>query len=275
MSSALLPQTHSKQQYHIGLKPGDLSRYILLCGDPDRVEKTYRYMDEYRQRGMGYFRKHRTQHREYVSVQGHYRGFPVSVVATGIGPDNTEIAVIEISQIVKKPCFIRIGSCGALQKFIRPGDLVITERAFRGDRVSDFYMNHSRWVEADPGVVRALTQAAENFGFPYHCGGTYTANSFYAGQFRSISGFPALKQHLRKSPVGKKHAFYNFEMETSALLTLSKVSTLGLRAGSVCAVYAHRLDNTFLLGPEAEAAERRCIRTGLEAFRLLSIADRR
>ncbi|MBI4051996.1 MAG: nucleoside phosphorylase [Elusimicrobia bacterium] len=271
MDRAILPQSAGKVQYHIGLRPGDLSRYILLCGDPDRVKRSYFFLDEHRKQGLRYFRKLCKQHREYVSIKGHYRGLPISIVSTGIGPDNTEIAVIEIAQLVPKPVFIRIGSCGALQEFIRPGDLVITDRAYRGDRVSDYYYRDGRWVQADPLIVRALVQAAKNLGYPYHRGGTYTSNSFYGGQFRQIAGFPLLRRHLNRSPIGRVKSIYNFEMEASALLALAKISTKGLRAGAVCAVYAHRLEGTFLLGSEALSAERRCIHTGLEACRILAV----
>ena len=34
------------EQYHIGLKPGDVGKYVILPGDPKRCEKIAAYFDE-------------------------------------------------------------------------------------------------------------------------------------------------------------------------------------------------------------------------------------
>src|SRR3989338_4256231 len=92
--SAEIVKTAEGRQYHIGLAPGEVAPFILLCGDPARVEKAASLMDEVGKE---------TSHREYVTVTGKYKGVPVSVMATGMGPVNTEIALVELSQVVEKP----------------------------------------------------------------------------------------------------------------------------------------------------------------------------
>lgn len=81
-----------KRQYHIGVGPGEISDYILLCGDPARAERTAKRFDKI---------NFESRNREFVTYTGTYKKTPLSVMSTGIGADNTEISVIEISQIVK------------------------------------------------------------------------------------------------------------------------------------------------------------------------------
>ena len=64
-------------------------------------------------------------------ISGTLDGIPVTVMATGMGPDNTEIALVELSQIVDRPTVVRIGSSGGLRKEIRLGDLVVSTGAVR------------------------------------------------------------------------------------------------------------------------------------------------
>src|SRR3989338_4145297 len=105
--SAEIVKTAEGRQYHIGVAPGEVAPTILLCGDPARAYKVAKYFEK---------AEEPKTHREYVTITGVYKGAPVSVMATGIGADNTEIAVIELSQVVQNPTFIRIGSCSGIPK---------------------------------------------------------------------------------------------------------------------------------------------------------------
>ena len=121
-----------ERQYHIGLGPGDLAEYILLPGDQDRTTRIASRFDSIE-------REHR--HREFASATGTYRGLRVSVVSTGIGTDNVEIAVAEILAITERPTFIRVGSCGALQPEMGLGDLAITTGAVRLESTTSFFVH--------------------------------------------------------------------------------------------------------------------------------------
>ena len=248
-----------KKQYHIGVSPDEISDYILLCGDPARAERTAKLFDK-----ISFERKNR----EFVTFTGAYKKMPLSVMSTGIGPDNTEIAVIEISQIIKKPTFIRIGSSGSLHKNIKLGELVITTGAVRLENTSLFFVPEGYPAVADYRVIQSLIIAAEKLGYPYHVGLTATAPGFYGAQCRKTSyplRFPELIEHLRKCSV------LNFEMESSTLFILSSIK--GFKAGTVCAVYANRAENIFISEKEKHNAELRCIKTGLEAMRILYEKD--
>lgn len=255
--SAEQVQTREKKQYHIGLKPGDLAPYILLCGDPARVDKVASRLTETRPA---------ISHRDYRTVTGKYQGIPVSVMATGMGPDNTEIALVEIAQIIEKATLIRIGSCGGLQKGIELGDLVVSTGALRLENTTSYYVDEKFPAIAHQDVVQALTKAAQTLNFPFHIGLTATAPGFYGPQGRNVPKFkprfPDLLSDLEKMGIA------NLEMEASALFVLSQLA--GFRAGCVCAVYANRHANKFIDEKTMQEAESRCIETGLKAVALLA-----
>jgi uridine phosphorylase len=50
--------TLGKSQYHIHCKPGDVGKYVLLPGDPDRVLRIAKYLDDARE--IAFHREHRT-----------------------------------------------------------------------------------------------------------------------------------------------------------------------------------------------------------------------
>lgn len=246
-----------QKQYHIGLKPKDLAPYILLCGDPARVARVAKHFK----------RKRRpVSHREYVTVTGEYEGIPVSVMATGMGPDNTEIALVEIAQIVNKATLIRIGSCGGLKKGVEIADLVISTGAVRLENTTASYVCDGYPAVAHYEVTQALIQAAKELKFPYHVGITATAPGFYAPQGRKVKRFspldPELPQKLEKMNVT------NMEMEASSLFILAHLA--GFKAGAVCAVYANRHANKFIDSKTMKLAEARCIETGLRAVKILN-----
>ncbi|MDF1666302.1 MAG: uridine phosphorylase, partial [Planctomycetota bacterium] len=118
--SAEIVKTEEGKQYHVGVKPGDIAPFILLCGEPQRADRVAKHFSEITVRRAN---------REYVTITGIYEGAPVTVTATGIGTDNTEIAIVELSQCVENPTFIRIGSSGALKPKIQLGDLIISSGA--------------------------------------------------------------------------------------------------------------------------------------------------
>lgn len=252
--------TRAGRQYHVGLAPGEVAPRILLCGDPKRAERTASLFDSVRCE---------RRNREYVTLTGKYRGLDLTVMGTGIGPDNIEIAVIELAQVVKNPTFLRIGSCGALQKEIRLGDLVVSTGAVRLENTSTYFVPEGYPAVANYEVVVALLSACSSLGFRHHAGLTASAPGFYGAQSRNIPGFPPRYPDLPGSLA--RVGVMNLEMEISALLTLASVG--GFRAGAVCAIYAQRQQNRFIEPAEKDRAELRCIQTGLAAFEQLERMD--
>jgi uridine phosphorylase len=249
-----------ERQYHIGLGPGDLAEYILLPGDQDRTTRIASRFDSIEL-------EHR--HREFASATGTYKGQRVSVVSTGIGTDNVEIAVAEILAITQRPTLIRVGSCGALQPEMRLGDLVITTGAVRLETTTSWYVHDGYPAVADHEALLGLIEAAERLGHRYHVGVTATAPGFYGSQGRPIPQLPIRYPDLAEDMARQR--VMNFEMEASALLVFASLA--GCRAGVVCTVYANRTTGEFIDGVMKDAAEAACVETGLESLLVLAQID--
>jgi len=252
------PVSAEGRQYHIGCKRGDLAKYLLVPGDPERVPKIASFWDE---------AKEVSCHREFRAYTGNYKGVRLSALSSGIGPSCMAIVVNEAANIGVET-FVRVGSTGAVQKDIECGDLVISTAAVRLDGTSSCYVLVEYPAVASYEVLLALIEAAESLGVKYHVGITATSCDFYAGQARraSFQDFLHPKQSNMISTLQKARVL-NFEMECATLFVLS--SLFGLRAGAVCAVYANRLTGKF----ETGAGEEDCIKVANEAVKILSEWD--
>jgi uridine phosphorylase len=237
------PVSEEGHQYHINAKPGDIPRYVLLPGDPDRVPKIGEIWDEYHVVA---------RHREYHSICGRVGNTDIGAVSTGIGAPSASIAVEELAAI-GVDTLIRVGSTGALSEHIQCGDLIINSGAIRFDGTTPYYIMPEYPAIAHYEVVCALIQACESLGFTYHVGVGASTSSFYTGQGRP--GYKNYSQawmdHL--IPDLQKANVLNLEMETASILTLS--SLYDLRAGSICTVFANRVTNTFEVVGENRAIE--------------------
>ncbi len=249
-------------QYHLGTGPGDVAPVILMCGDPARARRLAEHFDE-----IEVVR----ENREFVTLTGPYRGERVSVVATGIGCDNMEIAIIELTQCLPndRPTFLRLGSCGALQPEIHIGDIIISTGAVRLENTSTYFVETGFPAVAHPEVTLALIEAAARLEQTHHVGLTACAPGFYGAQGRRIAGFPPRDPDLPERLA--EQGVLNFEMETSALFTLSSLSKA--RSGAACVVFADRTQNQFVDASAKKAAEESVIALGLEATAVLRAMD--
>ena len=233
-STATRPEQGGVQD-HIRCKPGDVARYVLLPGDPARVELIWRRWAEGREVA---------NEREHVTATGVLReGGPISACSTGAGGGSTASAVEELIA-VGADTFIRVGTCGAIQPQITCGDVVIHTGAVRLDGTSPQYVRVEYPATAHYQVVLALVQAAERLGVRYHLGVSASTASFYTGQGRpgwngySQSWMDTLLPDLQRAGV------LNFEMEAATIFTM--LGLYGLRGGSVCAVIANRVTDTMV-----------------------------
>lgn len=257
------PQDSEGRQYHIDLKKGDVARSILLCGDEERAERIASQFDSVRR---GFPRRHR----EYATWTGKWNGLDVTVMATGMGADNTEIALVELLECVDRPDVIRVGSSGALQRGMGLGDLVISTGAMRLESTTLGFVPQGYPAVAHHEVTLALISAATRLGVRFHSGLTATCAGFYGWQGRKNdrfpSRFPGLPDRLAK--MGIK----NLEMEASALFTLASLGSM--RSGAVCSVYANRPANAFLDAKGRKAADARAIAVALGALAVLAEMDK-
>lgn len=237
--SASAPVIEGKQ-YHVACGPKDVAKSVLLPGDPERVGKVASLWDS---------AKEVAHHREYHTMTGKFEGTPISCTSTGIGAPSLAIAFEELSRIGVET-FIRIGTCGAIQKGMKLGDLVISTGAVRLDGASKDYIIPEYPAVADFRVVEALIKAAEVLKVRYHVGITASTDTFYCGQGRPgyRNYFPSHKEHILSDM--QKAGVKNFEMEGSCLLTLAGL--FGKRAGMICVVVANRVTDEFSITDEGQ-----------------------
>lgn len=247
------------EQYHIACRRGDLAEYFLVPGDPERVDKIAKLWDS---------AKKVSDHREFRSLTGKYKGIPVSALSSGIGPACMSIAVNEAAS-VGVHTFIRVGSTVAIQENIECRDLIFSSAAVRLDGTSNCYIMPEYPAVASFEVLQALIEAAESLGIKnYPVGITATTADFYAGQSRhTTASYQSSTENLLS--LLKRAKVLNFEMETATLFTLA--SLYGLRAGSVYAVFANRCRNEFRTG----AGEENAIMVASETIKILREWDKK
>jgi uridine phosphorylase len=260
------PGRRAGRQYHIGLAPGEVAPVILLVGDPARARRIAARLESPGPEAC---------HREFVTITGRRRGRPLSVMATGIGCDNTEIAVVELCRLVERPTFLRVGTCGALRPGVDVGHLCLSTGALRLESTSLAYVDPGYPALAHHEVLLATLAAARAWaaggrGRRWHAGITATAPGFYGAQGRDDdprfpSRFPRRVEQLRRQGV------LNMEMEMSTLLTLASLG--GARAGGLCAVYANRAQGRFATEAQQPAFQDAAIDVALRATDVLAAMD--
>lgn len=235
-SKATKPVMDEGMQYHIRCKQGDIAKYVLLPGDPERVDMIGGEWDESRK--IANYREHRT-------FTGKINGVELSACSTGAGGGSTASAFEELAEL-GGDTFIRVGTTAAIQEEIDPGNLIISSGAVRHDGTSSFYIDDRFPAGADYEVTTALVEAAERLGYTYHVGISCSSASWYCGQGRP--GFRGYEQTFFENKVKdlNRAGVLNFEMEAATIFTLAGLYRL--RAGSVCTVVANRIRDEFTYG---------------------------
>ena len=207
--------TLGKMQYHLRLKPGDIGKYVLLPGDPDRVLRISKYLDDV---------KEVVFHREYRTCTGSYKGIKVSATSTGIGCPSAAIAVEELAN-VGATHFIRVGSTGALQPHINVVDIIINTASMRNEGTTKFYVDDGFPAVADHFLTHALIQAGTELEkkkpLELHIGLNASDDAFYGET-------PEWIEML------SRHKLLNVEMESAAIFSIAHMR--GLKAAMVCGV---------------------------------------
>ena len=256
--------TPENKIYHLNLSKDEIANDIILVGDPDRVSVISDKFESI---------EHKIQNREFVTHTGILNGKRISVIATGIGPDNIDIVVNELDALVnidfktrtinkkkKTLNLIRLGTSGALQKDIEVDSFLVSSFGLGLDNIAYFYESeeiieqdmsskykqHANWPEnlSNPYIVKASDNLLSLFP-DVKKGITATAPGFYGPQGRTLRLNPYISNlHEKMESFNyKKNRITNFEMETSALYYLGK--SLGHNTLTICAIIANRLTKEY------------------------------
>ena len=218
--------------FHLHLLPEDLADDIILVGDPGRVETIASHFQQI---------ELKKSNREFYTITGSYRGHRLSVISTGIGPDNIDIVINEldalahidlktkeIKAIGRTLNIVRIGTSGSVQADIPVDSFVISEKSIGCDP----YV-----VNADPGLVDRLYDEEHTIK-----GVTLTAVGFYGPQGRVLR-LPLAMPGINDRITAFRYEGYkvtNYEMESAAITGLCNL--LGHRAATICLIIANRIN---------------------------------
>ncbi|HEX9979165.1 MAG TPA: nucleoside phosphorylase [Flavobacterium sp.] len=254
--------------YHLNLRPEHIAHDIIFVGDQSRVEKITQFFDNI---------EFSTQKREFRTQTGTYKGKRLTVMSTGIGPDNIDIVMNELDALVnidlesRQPKeqltslnIIRIGTSGSLQPDIPTDSFVMSKsamgldnmlRSYLIDDISDkateeAFISHTNWDlrKGRPYVVQCSEKLEKIIDSErMHKGITATAGGFYGPQGR------ILRLNIQDTELNSKmdnfsfngNRITNLEMETAAIYGLSAL--LGHNALSLNAIIANRALGTFSL----------------------------
>ncbi len=209
-------------QYHVQLKKGDVSDFVIMPGDPGRVEFIAEHFDS---------ATLVADNREYKTMTGKYKGRSVSVTSTGIGCPSTAIAVEELANVGAKT-FVRLGTSGAMQEYTRVGEKIIATGAVRYEGTSVQYMPIEFPAVASHDMVSALITSAKNSNLSHHIGIVQSKDSFY-GQ-HNPEGMPIAAELLQKWDAWVKGGVLCSEMEAATLFVVG--SFRKVRTGEVLLV---------------------------------------
>ena len=262
--------------YHLNLRPENIATDIIIVGDQDRVDKITKHFDAI---------EFTTQKREFKTTTGTYKNKRITVLSTGIGPDNIDIVLNELDALVnidletRKPKeeltklnIVRVGTSGSLQKDIPVDSIVLSSHgldingmlhSYQIDEIThpeieNAFVNHTNWSskKAFPLIIsNSDALEAKLISDKIFKGITATAGGFYGPQGR------VLRLGLQDADLNHKIDSFHFngiritnlEMETSAIYGLSKL--LGHNACSLNAIIANRADGSFSKNPGKIVAE--------------------
>ena len=211
-----------EQVKHLPIKFGEIARYVIVPGDPNRVPVIAESLENVINQG---------QNREFNAYKGTHKGIEVSVVSTGIGCPSTAIAVEELSHIGAE-VFIRIGTSGSVDKSAKKGDIFIATAAVRDDGTSKQYIPIEFPAIASHNVVSNLIKASKNLNIDSKVGICQSKDSFFGEtepERMPVAPYLDFKwKSWQKGSVGAS------EMEAATLFTISQIKRI--EAGAILAI---------------------------------------
>ena len=252
--------------YHLNVRPEEIADTVITVGDPERVASVSKYFDRV---------EFKCEHREFITHTGYIGNKRISVLSTGIGPDNIDIALNEVDALVnidfntrtinekkKSVSIIRMGTCGSLQGEVGVNELVAGTHGLGIDNVLHFYTQENNEEEKaildafekhtsihthkiQPYIATASAGLIKHFTEGYSHGITVTCPGFYGPQGRILRlplKMPNLVDQMTSFRYGQ-HRIANFEMETSAIYGLCNL--LGHQCLSINVIIANRVKKEY------------------------------
>jgi len=250
----------SGKQYHTGVGPCDIGKYVIMPGDPKRCAKIAEHFEN---------PVLVADSREYVTYTGTLDGVKVSVTSTGIGGPSAAIAIDELAKCGAHT-FIRVGTCGGMQEQVCSGDVVIASGAIRMEGTSREFAPIEYPAVADFTVTTAMVESAKEQGITSHVGVVQCKDNFFGQHEPEV--MPVSYELENKWQAWIRMGCLASEMESAALFIAG--SFLRVRVGACCLVVANQeREKKGLPNPQVHDTEL-AIRTAVGALRKLIAEDK-
>lgn len=129
--------------------------------------------------------------------------------------------------------FIILGNTGGIKKDIKPGDILVCQKAFRDEGLSHHYLKPSEYVSASKKIIKLLEDELTKNKINFIKGKTWTTDTMYRETKEEIEIF-------------QKKGITNVEMETASLFALTKYRKVN--AGAIYVVSDIYVVNNTLTG---------------------------
>lgn len=253
-------------RFHLKVTDEQVGKYVILPGDPGRVEKIAAYLDN---------PQHIASNREYTTYTGTLLGEKVSVVSTGIGGPSAAIAVEELI-MSGSHTFIRVGTSGGIDLKVAGGDLIVASGAIRGDGTSREYIPEEYPAVPDFEVLSALKAAgdklsSDKLGNGCHVGVIQSKDSFY-GEIEPEK-MPIAEHLVNRWEAYVRCGCLTSEMEAATIFSVAIARHV--RAGAVLtALWNVERTKAGLPDPVCDDSSR-AIRCAVDAIKILIENDRK
>lgn len=243
---------------HLKINPAELSKFVILPGDPFRAKHIAKnFLTQ---------TKVINEYRGLLSYTGKYKSITVSIVTTGMGCPSCAIVVEELAMLGAK-VLIRTGTCGGIQKSVKPGDLIIPDSVipmvgllsnYGIDKlpcVPNYYVLQ-HLVDIIKKVTNKSTPTNKN---RYHIGLVCTSDAFY--------------QEKLQAKVWETKGVLCVEMECAGLFALARLRKLYAGAILTCTgniLYGKQVMDTKQIRNSID----KMIEIALETFLSLSVQQK-
>lgn len=200
---------------HIEALPGQVASTVLITGDPLRAKH---YAETWLEDAVCY-----NHVRGMLGFTGTYRGKRISIQGTGIGMPSTALYVHELIHYYHVKCIMRLGTCGAIQRQLNLGDLIMATEA-HGDSWATRTFLPPGIVSSRPSqqLLQLAEHAAQHLNIDVKQGPAFSTDLFYsedAHRYEPWAKQGALGVDMETQLLYAMTAYY--QVKSLALLTVS------------------------------------------------------
>ena len=245
MSTVKYNDDNNPQRFHIKVRRGEISEYVLVPGDPFRCDWIASFLDN------PVLISHT---REIKIYNGYWKGLFVTCASTGMGCPSTSIVCEELVDCGAK-VLLRTGSALTLGENIKAGDIAITTGCLKYEGTTKFFVPENYPAVADIDLVTTLVDVSKKYleeegnKYNYHLGISCTSDAFYGETPEFIDSL-------------KKLHIMNLEMESAAVITTAQRHQV--RGGCICTCgddeVSEEADRIFKMSMERQ------LKIGLDTF---------